>query len=249
MGHWKYEIVHDYDASKLVQEFRKENLKLKYSKGTDDEELDFIMYAEKDDHTISLGRVLLVKMSDAMIKRYYEYKNPNFLPEFWAKHIYEEHKNVKTFQFKEEEISDAFIDSIKLQTEILNMPAVDLQNYIKKIAENVSNNFRNDERFSREEWDPTLKSDKYLFAEPEKAVDNFIGKLNSLIKILSGFRKQLEIFKFFKILGKKIKAPLIDDIIRAIDDITKGIQNFKNWLIESKEDIKIKIPYICGIYT
>lgn len=104
----KYEIVHDYNATQLIKEFREENLALKNSKGTEDDEIDFIMYAEKDDYTISLGRVLLVKMSDAMIKYYYQYKDPNYLPRYWAKYIYEQNKNNKTFWFEEDEIAEAF---------------------------------------------------------------------------------------------------------------------------------------------
>jgi len=115
MGYWKYEIVHDYDATKLIKEFREENLKLKNSKGTDDEETDFIVYAEKDDHTISLGRVLLIKMSDAMVKYHHEYKGTVDLPEYWAKYIYEQCKNNNTFQYNEDEIAEAFLESIKLQ--------------------------------------------------------------------------------------------------------------------------------------
>ena len=48
MGTWKYLIVHDYNATRLLKEFREENLKLKNSKGSSDDEIDFIIYAEKD---------------------------------------------------------------------------------------------------------------------------------------------------------------------------------------------------------
>jgi hypothetical protein len=82
MGSWKYEIIHDYNGSKLIKEFREENLKLKNSIGTNDDEIDFIVYAEKDDFTISLGRVLLIKMSDAMVKYYYQYKGTEDLTKF-----------------------------------------------------------------------------------------------------------------------------------------------------------------------
>lgn len=128
MGYWKYEIVHDYNATRLIKEFREENLKLKNSKGADDDELDFIIYAEKDDFTISLGRVLLIKMSDAMVKYNFQYKGREDLSKYWAKYIYDENKGNKTFQFNEEEISDAFLESIKLQTQLMNISAVELQN-------------------------------------------------------------------------------------------------------------------------
>ncbi|MBW7675324.1 hypothetical protein [Chryseobacterium chendengshani] len=249
MGSWKYKIVHDYDATSLINEFREENLKLKNSKGTNDEELDFIMYAEKDDHTISLGRVLLVKMSDVMVEYYYQNKDPKYLPEFWAKHIYEENKNNKTFQFKEEEISDAFLDSIKLQTKLMNISAIELQNYFKKITENISDDFRKDEKFSREQWDPTLKSDQYLFSKPELAINYLVKKCDSLKKRLTEFRNQLELIKSFKIIDKEFKIQIIEDVINGINAKIKSIESFKKVLVENRDDLKLKIPYICGIYN
>lgn len=249
MGSWKYEIIHDYNATKLINEFREENLKLKNSKGMDDDETDCIIYAEKDDYTISLGRVLLIKMSDTMIKYYHEYKDPNYLPKYWAKYIYDENKNNNTFQFKEEEISDAFLDSIKLQTKLMNISAIELQNYFKKITENISADFRKEEKFSREQWDPTLKSDEYLFVKPELAINYFVQKCDSLKNRLTKFKNQLEHIKSFKIIGKEFKIGTIEDIINGINEKIKSIENFKKVLIENKDDIKLKIPYICGIYN
>ncbi|MEC5172115.1 zincin-like metallopeptidase toxin domain-containing protein [Chryseobacterium nepalense] len=249
MGYWKYEIVHDYDATKLIKEFREENLKLKNSKGTDDEETDFIVYAEKDDHTISLGRVLLIKMSDAMVKYHHEYKGTVDLPEYWAKYIYEQCKNNNTFQYNEDEIAEAFLESIKLQTKFISVSALDVQNFIRKITESISDSFRKDERFSREQWDPTLKSDEYLFAEPEKAFNYFIQKCNSLKKTLKKVKDQLEILKSFKILGKEFKVQSIEDIIKGIDEQIKSIEDISNWLIENRNDIKLKIPFLCGVWN
>ncbi|UQB67934.1 hypothetical protein [Epilithonimonas zeae] len=249
MGSWKYEIVHDYNATRLIKEFREENLKLKNSKGMDDDETDCIIYAEKDDHTISLGRVLLVKMSDAMINYYYEYKDPDYLPKYWAKYIYEENKNNKTFQFNEEEISNAFFKSIVLHRKLMSVTALELQNYLKKITENLSDYYRKDEKFSREQWDPTLKSDQYLFAKPELAINYFVKKSDSLKNRLTTFRKQLEHIKSFKIVGKEFKIQTIDDIIKGIDDNIKSIENFKKWMIGSRDDIKLNIAYFCGIYN
>ncbi|WP_066433772.1 hypothetical protein [Chryseobacterium sp. CCH4-E10] len=249
MGYWKYEIVHDYDATKLIKEFREENLKLKNSKGTDDEETDFIVYAEKDDHTISLGRVLLIKMSDAMVKYHHEYKGTVDLPEYWAKYIYEQCKNNNTFYYNEDEIAEAFLESIKLQTKFVSVSALDVQNFIRKITESISDSFRKDERFPREQWDPTLKSDEYLFAEPEKAFNYFIQKCNSLKKTLKKVKDQLEILKSFKILGEEFKVQSIEDIIKGIDEQIKSIEDLGKWLIENRDDIKLKIPFLCGVWN
>lgn len=249
MGYWKYEIIHDYDATKLIKEFREENLKLKNSKGPDDEDLDFIIYAEKDDQTISLGRVLLIKMSDAMVKYYYEYKESSYLTDYWAKYIYNENKNNKTFQFIEDEISDAFLTSLKLQMQLLNISGLELQNYFKKLTENISADFRKDEKFSPKQWDPTLHSDEYLFSKPELAINYFVQKCDSLKNTLTNFRNQLDLVKSFKILGKEFKIGTIDDIIKGINEKIKSIEHFKKSLIESRDDIKLKIPYFCGVYN
>ncbi|WP_310554385.1 hypothetical protein [Flavobacterium sp.] len=250
MGAWKYEVIHDYNATKLIKEFSEENLKLKNSKGTDDDEIDFIVYAEKDDFTISLGRVLLIKMSDAMLKYYYQYKGTEDLTKFWAKYVYSQHKNNNTFHFKEDEIAKAFIESIKLQTKLISdISVLDAENFIKRITENISTFLHEDLKFSREQWDPTLKSDKYLFTKPEDAVKYFVTKCDNLIKELNEYKAKLELIKSFNIVGFEFKTPLIEDLIKAIDNKIKSIQKFKAWIIENKNDLKLKIPYICGVWN
>ena len=250
MGSWKYEVIHDYNGSKLIKEFREENLKLKNSKGTDDEDIDFIVYAEKDDFTISLGRVLLIKLSDAMVKYYYQYKGTEDLTKFWAKYVYDQQKSNNTFHFKEDEIAKAFLDSIKLQTSLISdITVLDAENYLKRITENISTFLHEDLKFSREQWDPTLKSDKYLFAKPEQAANYFVNKCNDLIKELNDLKAKLKLIESFNIVGFEVKTPLIEDLIKTIDNKIKSIQKFKAWIIDNKNDLKLKIPYICGIWN
>jgi hypothetical protein len=250
MGSWKYEIIHDYNGSKLIKEFREENLKLKNSIGTNDDEIDFIVYAEKDDFTISLGRVLLIKMSDAMVKYYYQYKGTEDLTKFWAKYVYDQQKSNNTFHFKEDEIAKAFLDSIKLQTSLISdITVLDAENYLKRITESISTFLHEDLKFSREQWDPTLKSDKYLFAKPEQAANYFVNKCNDLIKELNDLKAKLKLIESFNIVGFEVKTPLIEDLIKAIDNKIKSIQKFKAWIIENKNDLKLKIPYICGVWN
>ncbi|WP_449386727.1 hypothetical protein [Chryseobacterium lineare] len=250
MGYWKYEIVHDYNATKLIKEFEEENLTLKNSIGAEDDETDFIVYAEKDDHTINLGRVLLIKMSDAMVKYHHEYKGTEDLSKYWAKYIYEQCKSNKTFWFTEDEIAGAFLESVKRQTKLIsNVSALDIENFIKKITESISDSFRKDERFSREQWDPTLKSDEYLFAQPEKAVNIFIQRCDSLKRMLKKVTDQLEILNSFKLFGKEVKIQPLDDIIKGIDEQIKSVEEFKKWLIEKRDDIKLTIPFLCGVWN
>lgn len=131
----------------------------------------------------------------------------------------------------------------------MSVSALDAQNFIKKITENLSDFFRNEERFSREQWDPTLKSEEYLFAEPEKAINYFIQKGDSLTNALKGIKNQLEILKSFKIFGKEFKIQVIEDIIKGIDEQIKSIEDLKKWLIENRDDIKLKIPFFCGVWN
>lgn len=208
------------------------------------------MYAEKDDHTISLGRVLLIKMSDAMVKYHHEYKGTEDLSKYWAKYIYEQCKSNKTFWFTEDEIAGAFLESVKRQTKLIsNVSALDIENFIKKITESISYSFRKDERFSREQWDPTLKSDEYLFTQPEKAVNIFIQRCDSLNRMLKEVRDQLEILNSFKFFGKEVKIQTLDDIIKGIDEQIKSVEEFKKWLIEKRDDIKLTIPFLCGVWN
>lgn len=247
---WRYILVHDYDATKLINEFREENIKLKNSEGKYDDEIDFIVYAEKDDITISLGRVLLIKMSDSIVKYYVENKNPsNFIKDL-ASSIYKQQKEKNTFHFTEEEIADAFLDSIKLQTKgLTDVSILDVENFLKNITENISTFLHEDSKFTREQWDPTLKSDNYLFDKPERAVNYFVNKCDDAINEFKQFKIKLETIKSFNIIGFDFNTPYVADLIKTIDEKIQSIEEFKNWLLENREDIKLKIPYICGVWN
>ncbi len=252
MGAWKYHIVHDYNATRLLKEFREENVKLKHSKGSGDDEIDFIIYAEKDDMTISLGRVLLVKMSDAMIKYFYQYKGKEDLTKVWSEHIYKEQKlkDNKTFQFTVDDLSKAFLVSIGAQSKLLfDISVLDAENYLKRLTDNLSDFLHDDLKFSREQWDPTLKSDKYLFTKPEAAVNYFVRKCDNLTKELKNIKDRLELFKSFRFFEYELKTPMVNNLIATIDKLLKNIQKFKVWVIANKNDIQFKIPYICGVWN
>lgn len=255
MSGWIYRVIHDYNGSKLISEFREDNLQLNDSRGTDDEKFDFIIYAEKDDFSISLGRVLLIKMSNAMVNYCKTYRiqngvSENYLPDFFAKHVFEQQKSTKTFHFTEQEIAKAFLDAIRLQSNlILEVSVLEAENYINRITENISTFFHEDLKFSREQWDPTLKSKKYLFAKPEQAATYFVNKCNDLIKELNDFKSKLKLIESFNIVDFEVKMPLIVDLIKAIDNKIKSIQKFKSWIIENKNDLKLKTPYICGVWN
>ncbi|MCG3165571.1 MAG: hypothetical protein POELPBGB_01339 [Bacteroidia bacterium] len=252
MGTWKYNIVHDYNATRLLKEFQEENLKLKHSKGAGDDEVDFIIYAEKDDLTINLGRVLLIKMSDALIKYFFQYKGKEDLTKVWAEHIYNEQKlkESKTFQFTVDDLSKAFLVSISTQSKLLfDISVLDAENFLKRITDNLSDFLHEDLKFSREQWDPTLGSDKYLFAKPESAVNYFVKKCDNLTNELKNIKDRLELFKSFHFFDYELKTPIIGDLIDTIDKLIKNIQKFKAWIIENKNDIQLKIPYICGVWN
>lgn len=115
---WNYEVVHDYDAKNLIKEFREENLKFKNLEGKHSDKIDFVIFAMKDNFTIGLERVLLIKMSDEMIKQYNKYDSPNYFIQFLANNIYEQQKSHNTFNFSKKELVEALVYSIKNQSKL-----------------------------------------------------------------------------------------------------------------------------------
>lgn len=237
MGYWKYKIIHDYNATNLINDFREENLELKNSKGTEDNLLDFIIYAEKDDFTISLGKVLLIKMSENMVNYFHEYKGSVKLQNYWAKFIYEENKDNKTFQFNENEIADAFLESILLQSKIGDFSPIEMNHFIKNLTDEFSDFLHHDIKFSREQWDPSLKSEKYLFNIYNKNVFYLSERIDLFIKKLKHYQKYIS----------KIKE--LQKINNLISSIINGLQKLKYTLSEITEESEIDIAFFCGIWN
>ncbi len=75
------------------------------------------------------------------------------------------------------------------------------------------------------------------------------NKCNDLIKELNDLKAKLKLIESFNIVGFEVKTPLIEDLIKTIDNKIKSIQKFKAWIIDNKNDLKLKIPYICGIWN
>jgi bacterioferritin (cytochrome b1) len=250
MGTWNYEIVHDYNGSQLIKEFRAENKMIKDSTGTEDEALDFILYAEKCDGSISLGAVLLIKMSDAMVKYYYNYRGEVNLAHFWAKHISKQQKYNHTFHFTESQIAKAFIDSLALQTKLIgDVSVVYIANYAKHLRENTSSLLLENLKFTREQYDPTLNSENYLLYKSKKAADYFVSKCNDTTHALQQFKDKLSLFKSFKIAGLELNTPIISDIIFVIDNLYNKVASFRQWILKNQEAIQLKIAYLCGIWN
>jgi bacterioferritin (cytochrome b1) len=250
MSTWNYEIVHDYNGSQLIKEFRAENKLIKDSKGTNDEALDFIIYAEKCDGSISLGAVLLIKMSDVMVKYYYNYRGEVNLTQFWAKHISKQQEYNYTFHFTESQISKAFIDSLALQTKLIgDVSVVYIANYAKHLRENTSSLLLENLKFTREQYDPTLNSENYLFYKSKKAADYFVSKCNDTTHALQQFKDKLFLFKSFKIAGLELNTPIISDIIFVIDNLYNKVASFRHWILKNQEAIQLKIAYLCGIWN
>jgi hypothetical protein len=250
MSTWNYEIVHDYNGSQLIKEFRAENKLIKDSKGTNDEALDFIIYAEKCDGSISLGAVLLIKMSDVMVKYYYNYRGEVNLTHFWAKHISKQQKYNHTFHFTESQIAKAFIDSLALQTKLVgDVSVVYIANYVKQLKDNATSLLLENLKFTREQYDPTLDSENYLFYKSKKAADYFVSKCNDTTHALQQFKDKISLFKSFKIAGLELNTPIISDIIFVIDNLLNKVASFRHWILKNQEAIQLKIAYLCGIWN
>jgi hypothetical protein len=79
---------------------------------------------------------------------------------------------MKTHQLllPESQISNAFIDSLALQTKLVgDVSVVYIANYAKTLKEFATSTLLENLKFTREQYDPTLDSENYLFYKSKKA--------------------------------------------------------------------------------
>ena len=147
-------------------------------------------------------------------------------------------------------MAKAFLAATRVQTKLTaDISVLDAENYLKRITESISSFLYEDLKFTREQWDPTLKSDKYLFTKAEPAAYYFAVKCNSLLKELNAVKANLELVKSFNLVGFEFKTPYVEGLIKAVDYKLKSIGRFKAWVVENKKEIKQNIPYICGVWN
>jgi len=238
---WIFKYEQSNSGTELLDLYRKYDDFLAKSAGSSDEIKDFILYIETD-YAINLGKVLLIKMSNAMINYYFQTlkKDPaTKLLNSWSQQIYELSKNKPGFSATVEDVEDAFLleiayrpqvnnGSIKLtNSEIGSLMAADLSQKIRAI------------KIDRENWDPTLKSDRYKYREG----------LSYIISSLNEFKSEIVILRKFLSVLKEISGELklLTDGIAFL----KGLEKEIALIIQILQEIKAIGPeyfaFLCGI--
>jgi len=245
MGTWNYKVIFDYNATQLIADFRRENASLRQAKGTANEDLDFLIYAEKSDHRFSVGKVLLIKMSDGMVDYFNKYTDKNYLITFWSSHIFNEQKNKEDFretQFTEDDIKYAFETALLMQFKIEGIDLSMVFGFIVEHIDKFYNNFLEKNLLTREEWDPTLKSKKYKFDRHTKFFDIQIKVCNKIIQELRTLHGKLKPYS-------KYNFKTLDALLKVINFFIKGITAYRDIMTKSKEALQASIAYLCGLWN
>ncbi len=241
---WIFKYEQSNSGSELLDLYRKYDDFLAKSAGNSDEIKDFILYIETD-YDVNLGKVLLIKMSNAMLNYYFEnLKNDptTNLLNSWSNQIYELSKDKPGFSASVDDIKDAFLLEIEYRpkvnngiikftnSEIAAMMATDLSKKIRGI------------KIDRENWDPTLKSDRYKFRE---GLSYIISSLNEYKNEITGFRRTLESIDALNAITGEVK--LLTDGIAFLKILEKEI----TLIIQQVQAIKEMGPeffaFLCGI--
>lgn len=252
MGTWNYKIIFDYNATQLIADFRRENASLRQAKGTANEDIDFLIYAEKSDHRFSVGKVLLIKMSDGMVQFYKDYNKDKEdkeekeyktdLLKMWSSYIVEQNKDKKDFQFTEDDIKYAFETALLMQFKIEGIDLSMVFGFIVEHIDKFYNNFLEKNLLTREEWDPTLKSKKYKFDRHTKFFDIQIKVCNKIIQELRTLHGKLKPYS-------KYNFKPLDALLKVINFFIKGITAYRDIMTKSKEALQASIAYLCGLWN
>ncbi len=211
-------------GSELVELYRKYDESLANSAGYSDNEYDFMLYIETN-YRINFGKILLIKMSNAMLKHYAQafLTNPETkIITTWSEQIYALNKDKKKFTATITDIEKAFLFEIDYRPTV-NTGQVKLTNteIVSVMSNELSTKIRT-LKIDRENWDPTLKSDHYKFENIEKAINFGIQKLNE-------HKKEIAIcIRFFETINNLTdrigKNKLLDDCILFLKSIEKSIE-------------------------
>ncbi len=256
MGAWYYKLIEDENGAQLIKEFQEFDANLKFSAGYDDEEFDYHIFSEINDHTISFGRVLLFKFSIARQKVITDYlKEPKNKLIDYAKYtcqqIYNEQKskNNQTFNHTLLELTDAFILSYIIHTVdskgIFNV--AEQNKFTSDFFDKASDEIRNFLKLEREYWDPTLNSQNYLYKYPTKAFNFFINKCNNAIEKLNDVKNRITLIA--TIFKSKIIYKIVDYFIECVNIFITFFTSLKTFLINFKNSSRIQFSFFCGIFN
>ncbi|KQS53478.1 MAG: hypothetical protein KAF41_08730 [Flavobacterium sp.] len=248
VGKWVYIIKTASQGTELIEEYKKYDSVLAESEGKFDKNIDFIIYLETD-YNVSFGDVLLVKMSNAMLKAHFEslkeLPDPKLLMT-WSKLIYEQNRNTPGFKASIEDLMNAFIIEVEYRLiknfgEMKYTPSEFWSAATDKISEKIR-----ELKIDRESWDPTVKSEKYKAVIFEKAIDSVVLRMEDIRNEISGFRKKLEIMN--RIAGFFSDRPgFIDKIVQFLQFIEHTITKTTQLLKGLKNGGRYYFAFICGI--
>jgi Metallopeptidase toxin 4 len=246
---WLYATKQSQSGTELIKEYRKYDSVIAESIGNTDEINDFIIYIE-DNYTVNLGKILLIKMSDKMINYYTEtfLKDPKTeILKSWSSIIIEQNKNKDGFSATVDDIENAFLLEIQYRP-LVNNGIIKFTN--TEIASMVSSQLSEKIRgikIDRENWDPTLKSERYKLQSLEKGINYIITTLNEYKNEVSDYRKFIEIINKFSFNSITGNNKLLDDYVLFLKSIEKGIASTIQQIQLTKEKGKEYFAYLCGI--
>ncbi|WP_210148610.1 hypothetical protein [Chryseobacterium scophthalmum] len=250
---WRYRVENSTKGTELISNYTRYDETIDSSKGKYDEETDFIIYIEEQNsvngYIIDINTVCLIKMSQAMINEYNEIIKRNAdstILEDWSNIIIQEQKEKNNITFTKEKLLGAF--KLEIAYRPLKKFSVGDKKYTSgeltdAFLDGISSAFRT-LKFEEESWDYSLKSENYLFENPEKAIvfiQNRISTSVGLLQKLEGYFYALEhIFSFdktllktFRILTSLLKNNLL--LIASLIEITKELSRHY-------------FAFICGIW-
>jgi len=249
---WRYRVENSTKGTELISNYTRYDETIDSSKGKYDEETDFIIYIEEQNsvngYIIDINTVCLIKMSQSMINDNETIKRnaDSTILEDWSNIIIQEQKEKNNITFTKEKLLEAFKLEIayrplkKFSVGDKKYTSVELTN---AFLDGISSAFRT-LKFEEESWDYSLKSENYLFENPEKAIvfiQNRISTSVGLLQKLEGYFYALEhIFSFDKTLLKTF---------RILISLLKSNLLLIGSLIEvTKEFSRHYFAFICGIW-
>ncbi|WP_265428921.1 hypothetical protein [Chryseobacterium sp. YIM B08800] len=250
---WRYRVENSTKGTELISNYTRYDETIDSSKGKYDEETDFIIYIEEQNsvngYIIDINTVCLIKMSQAMINEYNETIKRNAdstILEDWSNIIIQEQKEKNNITFTKEKLLEAF--KLEIAYRPLKKFSVGDKKYTSgeltdAFLDGISSAFRT-LKFEEESWDYSLKSENYLFKNPEKAIvfiQNRISTSVGLLQKLEGYFYALEhIFSFDKMLLKTL---------RILTSLQKNnLLLIKSLLEVTKEFSRNYFAFICGIW-
>ncbi len=241
---WIVKYHQSTKGSELVDFYRKYDDSLAKSTGTSDNVYDLMFYIETD-YNVNLGKVLLIKMSNAMIDFYSksvkENSSTNVIKE-WSEQIYNLNKNKDGFTATINDIEKAFLLEIRYRP-LVNKGTFKYTNseVTSIISSQLSKKIRAI-KIDRENWDPTLKSDRYKL----KSYENGINYISST---LNDFKNEVTIYRNFLavISSYTPKNVFLDSCISLLKSFEDGISFIAQIVLSNKENNKAFFAYLCGI--